>query len=490
MTKSIKRTVIDSFHKLPRPIQKGAASAFSLLPLDLSMGKGYAHTRRLLKETREFDRERLREFQFERFQEVYRHAIRNIPFYKNWYGEHGLNEESVRSPGDIASLPLLSKSHVRKHLEEMTWPEIPGNKRRRCKTGGTTGEPVVVHLTRFNIQSQYAFMHNIWSRVGYKPRDLMLSFCRSEYSRPRDGLLQFYNPKDNVLCVSLDFLNPGTVAQYAALVHEMRPDFLLIYSSTMFIFSQLLREAGISLPPMKAVLIHAQKQLAGQREIIEETLGCPVFLHYGQAERVILASPCEFTRDYHVVPEYGWTELIDENDRPIEDSGRVGELVGTGFFNRVMPLIRYRTGDLALWRRDQSCPCGRPHDILAELKGRTQHFLVLADGSFKGTDPGVTIFSLFAEYGRGFQLVQEVPGKVTVRLAPLRSNPPDYQEKIRPRLQKQYFGPMEFEIVETEDLELTASGKPKFLIQRLKSPGENDASITYWKDEEDAGAEN
>jgi len=481
---SIKRRIINTFNRLPRSVQKGTAAALRRIPNNLVLGRDYAAVRRLLDETREFDRERVREYQFERFREIYTHAVRNIPFYTKWYGEHGLDENSVQSPEDIAALPLLDKERVRRHLEEMTWPDFPEKKRVRTKTGGTTGFPMVFYVERAGVQAQYAFMHDLWKRVDFRPRDRMISMARSEYNLKRGGLRQFFNPRDNLVCVSLDDLNRGTVKKYVDFFREIRPRFLLIYSSTLFILTQLMREAGLSLPPLRAILLHAQKQLAGQREIIERDTGCPQFLHYGQAERVILAAPCEHSRDYHVVPEYGWTELVDRDGGVIEGAGRAGELVGTGFFNRVMPLIRYRTGDFAQRRENQDCPCGRPQEILSGLRGRAQHFLVLPDGSYKGCDPGVGIFSLFAEYGRGFQLVQEEPGKITVRLAPLASNPPDYQQKIRPALQDQYFGPLEFEIVETDELELTDSGKPRFLIQKLKTPMEKDRSVTYWLDDE------
>lgn len=485
MSLSPKRVAIQAFHRMPRTVQRGAAAACRLLPLGASMGKGYDFVRRLLRGTRDFDRRRLLEFQFERFREIYRHAVREIPYYRKWYGEHGLDENSLRSPDDIASLPLLNKDRVRGNLEDLTWPDFPRSRVFPCKTGGTTGNPVVVNFARFNIQAQVAFVHNLWGRIGFRPRDFTAIFCRNEYSMPRDGLLQFYNIRDNILCLSLDYLKIDLVEKYIRVFHEMRPDYLMTFPATMFIFAQMVRELGASLPPMRGVMCHAQKFLPGQRRVLEEVFGCPVYSHYGQAERVILGGECEYSQDYHVVPEYGWTEIVDGEGNPISKPGRVGELVGTGFHNRVMPLIRYRTGDLACFRKDQSCRCGRPHLILDRLKGRIQEFLVMADGTLKGATAGSPQFGIFVEYARGFQLVQEVPGRVEIHIVPRRDNPPGYRKKMREELQK-YFGPIEFEVVETGSLEKTASGKPRFLIQKLKTP-QSEGSETFWLDDFSGG---
>jgi phenylacetate-CoA ligase len=256
------------------------------------------------------------------------------------------------------------------------------------------------------------------------------------------------------------------------------------YAASIFIFSQIVRELNMSLPKFTAIFCHSQKMLPGQREKIEEIFGGRVFTHYAQAEKVILAAECEYSHDYHIVPEFGYAELLDSNGQIIKSPNVTGELVGTGFYNKIMPLIRYKTGDLGAYREEQNCRCGRPHIILATLRGRTQDFLILKDGTMKGTAAGARAFFIFAEYCRGFQLMQETPGKVEVRIVPKSDNPPDYKEKIYKEIKEKFFGEIEIEIVETSNLEKSHSGKPKFLIQKLKTPKNHEESITYLIPEE------
>jgi phenylacetate-CoA ligase len=427
----------------------------------------------------------MREFQFDRFLSIYRHALLNIPFYKKCYGEHGLNENSIKSPEDITKIPILTKQNVRENVENLMWPTFPKKKISFSRTGGTTGQPLHIYMAKKTYSVYNAFIDDIWKRMGYKPSDLKIILARSEHLRFIDGIHQHYNPKKNFLCLSISDLTKDMVKKYIEVFKKKSPKFLVGYSATLFILAQIIRELNASVPPIKGINCHSQKLLAGQREIIEEVFGGRVFSHYGMAERVTLAAECEYSHDYHIVPEYGYTELINGKGEVIETPGVSGELVGTSFYNKVMPLIRYRTGDLAAYRKDQTCECGRPHTILSNLVGRTQDFLVLEDGTLKGTTPGVPVFSIFSDYCRGFQFVQEVPGLVEVRIVPKSDNPEGYKKIICNELEEKYFGSLKFELVETSSLEKTSSGKTKFLIQKLKTPLDHqEESVTYWTPED------
>ena len=110
------------------------------------------------------------------------------------------------------------------------------------------------------------------------------------------------------------------------------------------------------------------------RVYIEKTLNTRVYSFYGHTERAAIAGECEKHTHYHVEPTYGYIEIIDENGNVIEDD-RPGEIVTTGFTNEVMPLIRYKTGDIGQWDLETSCECGRYYKMLKRVYGRTADFL-------------------------------------------------------------------------------------------------------------------
>ncbi|KGO32639.1 hypothetical protein JT06_19210, partial [Desulfobulbus sp. Tol-SR] len=66
---------------------------------------------------------------------------------------------------------------------------------------------------------------------------------------------------------------------------------------------------------------------------------------------------------------------VDDQGNPCNREGERGEIVGTGLYNRCMPLIRYRTGDYAT-RLAPRCPCGRAWDRFTEVEGRWKQDMV------------------------------------------------------------------------------------------------------------------
>jgi phenylacetate-CoA ligase len=81
---------------------------------------------------------------------------------------------------------------------------------------------------------------------------------------------------------------------------------------------------------------------------------------------------------YFFWPQYGHFELLDAENRPITQPGKLGFVVGTSFDNKVMPFLRYRTGDLAVLS-DRSHPLLPGYPACERIVGRLQEFIVCRD---------------------------------------------------------------------------------------------------------------
>jgi phenylacetate-CoA ligase len=101
-------------------------------------------------------------------------------------------------------------------------------------------------------------------------------------------------------------------------------------------------------------------------------------------------------------------EVVDpQSGQPLPD-GEVGELVFSTLTKEALPLLRYRTGDLASVTRDP-CACGRTFARMSRIVGRTDDMLIIR---------GVNVFpseierALLAipELAPHYQLVVERPG--------------------------------------------------------------------------------
>jgi phenylacetate-CoA ligase len=79
-----------------------------------------------------------------------------------------------------------------------------------------------------------------------------------------------------------------------------------------------------------------------------------------------------------MITDASFIEFIDKNGEHVS-SGEEGEVIVTGLYNRAMPLIRYRIGDVGK-PVDEKCSCGRAWPLIKKIHGRTDDYLVLPSG--------------------------------------------------------------------------------------------------------------
>ena len=92
--------------------------------------------------------------------------------------------------------------------------------------------------------------------------------------------------------------------------------------------------------PLKAAITSSETLYDFQREAIERAFQCRVFDYYAAAERVVFAVECDQHSGHHLCEEYGITEIVDDEHRPLP-AGTEGIMVGTSLHNLGMPMIRY-----------------------------------------------------------------------------------------------------------------------------------------------------
>lgn len=110
---------------------------------------------------------------------------------------------------------------------------------------------------------------------------------------------------------------------------------------------------------------------------IEDTWKCQVFTHYGMTETGFgLGVQCEAGLGYHLRDADLLVEIVDPKTGLQVPPGKCGEIVITTFSREAMPLIRYRTGDIAHLIVNP-CPCGGILPQLGKVMGRVSNIISL-----------------------------------------------------------------------------------------------------------------
>lgn len=105
-------------------------------------------------------------------------------------------------------------------------------------------------------------------------------------------------------------------------------------------------------------------------ETVRETWNSRIYTHYGMTETgYACAVQCDAGADYHLRHADMLLEITDPATGERLPAGEEGEVVATTFAHRAMPLIRYRTGDIARMN-EAPCPCGGILPRLAKVRGR------------------------------------------------------------------------------------------------------------------------
>jgi phenylacetate-CoA ligase len=376
-----------------------------------------------LRYLREFERtqflpaEALRDLQWQRLRVLLRHAFAECPFYRERFREAGLTPDDLRGLDDLRRLRPLEKRDLQERGLELIARSWPRNDLIRNQTGGSTGTPVVFHLSRDRKCSRAAatWRHNRWAGWNVGDRAAVL------WGAPTDRPDESWRGRLRGLLLREPFwLDAGRVTEEAlaafhAALHRHRPAVLLAYARAAVLFARYLEARGLKAWRPRAIVTSAEVLEGDERALLERTFGCPVFNRYGCREVSVIASECPQRDGLHVMAEGLYLEI--ETPTGPARPGETGSILVTDLLNHAMPLVRYRIGDLGSWA-EGDCSCGRGLPRLRHVAGRVTDFLVGGDGRLvSGVFLATYVVAQRPSLGQ-VQLRQDRPGAVLCRVRP------------------------------------------------------------------------
>jgi phenylacetate-coenzyme A ligase PaaK-like adenylate-forming protein len=170
-------------------------------------------------------------------------------------------------------------------------------------------------------------------------------------------------------------MSGGMTERQVRMLADLRPDILTCTPSYAVRLGDAARAAGIELS-LKAGLFGAEPWSEELRETIEDLLGLAALDIYGLSEVIGpgVATECLERTGLHVNEDHFLVEAVSADGVPVPD-GTPGELVFSTP-KEAMPLLRYRTGDVASLSCEP-CPCGRTLVRMSKVLGRVDDMLVI-----------------------------------------------------------------------------------------------------------------
>jgi len=465
--KNLKYKAQDFYQTSPPWLKTILGSALSVIPQNIRYGTEFSKSRHLLRSSQWWNEKRLGQYQMEELKRLLQHAYDNVPYYWTLFHNIGFHPQNLKDFSDLKRIPFLTKKLVRENLHNLVAMNIPQSELVETNTGGSSGEPMVFFRERSKTSPrEKAFMNQQWERVGFKVGD-RIAVLRGP--KPEEDNTFTFDPFFNSLILSSFELSPKKVLEYVRAMNKYRPKFLHVYPSTGWLLAQLMEEQNLRLDyQLKAVLCGSEKLFESHRELMRKVFECRIFSWYGHSEYAVLAGECENSEDYHVFPEYGYTEFVKVNHKFDDRKEEIYEVVATGFNNYAFPLIRYQTGDYAVLKKGYCDRCFRQYPLIKEIVGREQDYIITEDGRF------ISLTALiFGQHLKSFsktkkmQIEQREIGKIIVQIVPSSTFTQEDEIEIRQVIQKCVRRGLMVTSEYPDDIEPTSSGKHPFLKQHL-----------------------
>jgi len=454
--------------KLPKALKGTIGRALSIVPLERVLGRQFRRTLAFATEAQWWNADTVRTYQLEQLRRIATLAYERTPFYRKLFDAHGFDPNGLKSLDDFAELPTIDKSTVLSNLNEMCAVPPQSAGVDFVSTGGTSGIPLNFYIGADRSAVEYAYLVASWQRAGFRLGMPVAIFRGLMVPEDADGLRHKYDPLLRQHAYSNFHMTDENMQRYLAHLATIGPCFLHVYPSSIAALTRFIQRRHVPVPTnVRGIIAESEMVYPDQREAAEKTFGVRFFSCYGHTEKLVLGAECEHSTDYHVWPTYGYFELIDEHGRTITTPGRHGEIAGTGFINKVMPFIRYRTGDYATYVADRCEACGRQHVLIRDVQGhRTQEMLIASDGAEISWTAMNMHDDTFLNV-RQFQFYQTVPGQAVLRLVPDKGYGDNDRDRILRNLGRKFDHRLDFTIDRVDAIALSPRGKAIYIDQRI-----------------------
>lgn len=328
----------------------------------------YVRSARMLRQVSQLDDAHFADWSRAKLTCVVRRGFQSVPYYRERFSKHGYQDDVPLTADRFARLPISTKDDLRQTpLADRTCPE---SGMLSINTGGTSGSPLSFSVDRSAFAREWAHMHFVWQRAGYRPQDTKLTLRGRRWDGPTAVR---FNAVHNEWIVNAS-APMQSVIDWIASMPQGEISWVHGYPSLVAELGTALEQADSGLTRkfrvgLQGVLLGSEYPAAIYRDVIERVMSSNVVSWYGHSEMAVLA--WESARGiYQPLPSYGFTEIVF--DHPDDDAGR---LVVTSYDNHVHPFIRYDTGD-RVSRVDG--PDGCPSFRVSE--GRVGEFIEDANG--------------------------------------------------------------------------------------------------------------
>ncbi len=355
-------------------------------------------------------REDLEALQLQRLRETLERCSRS-PFFRGWFRDAGFDPGGVKSAADIRGLPCMDKDTLRGG-DPFRFLTVPMDDIVRMhSSSGTSGQATVVFHTARDIEAWAELVSRCMYMVGVRRSDVFQNMMG--YGLFTGGL-GFHYAAERIGAMVIP-AGSGNSKRQIQLMRDFHTTAMHIIPSYALYLLEVFNELGLdprSDTDLRIAIIGAEPHTEALRRRLEKAYGLDAYNSYGLSEMCGpgVAFECPAKDGMHVWEDSFLAEVLDPVTLEPVAEGEEGELVFTSLNREGMPLLRYRTHDLASVYPG-ACSCGRAHRRISRIKGRSDDMFIIK---------GVNVFPMQVEkvilealgVGSNYQIVLDTVGSM------------------------------------------------------------------------------
>jgi phenylacetate-CoA ligase len=414
-----------------------------------------------LEHSQWYNEKKIRELQWRKIKNIIEHAFNNISYYQKTFKTAGITPDQIKDYDDLRLLPVLTKDDLRNE----TYSLIAKTKsciHTKYSTSGSTGTPSIVITDRGSEAYRHAAVFRNYRWVGLDLGDRIAKLWGTQLDVERKIKDQIKDFMLNRMTLSTNVLDQKSMFRYYEKLKVFKPKGLYGFTSAIYEFAQFLQNKSLPMGEfdMKGIIVTGEKILPYQREFIENTFKCRVYNNFACEEFATIAFECP-ERSLHLMSENVYVEV----EKPEDEEGR-GNLIITDLNNFIMPLIRYRMGDVGVIS-NQECSCGRGLPVLKEISGRSVDFVILPNGRIIHGINFDYLPKYFLNEIKQFQIVQEDINTIYVNLVKDKGFNESVIQNFEKKLRSLLGHEVNIIIVYKDSIPRERRGKFRFVISKL-----------------------
>ncbi len=324
----------------------------------------------------------IKAFQEEKMREQLAYLKANSPFYQEVFAENRIDVEKILKLEDLPYLPFTDKKDLQLH----NWDFLCVPKEQivdYITTSGTLGDPVTFACTDGDLD-RLAYNEAISFTCAGLDKHSVLQLMTTMDKRFMAGLAYFLGLRK--MGAAVIRVGNGIPELQWDTIQRIKPDTVMCIPSFILRLIEYAEDNGIDYKNSSIKrIVGIGEGLRDQNfalnslgKKIKEKWDVDLFATYSSTEMSATFSECEYGCGGHHHPELLIVEIIGEDDKPVAE-GEVGEVVITTLGVQGMPLLRFRTGDMACIH-PEPCQCGRQTFRISPIVGRKNHMI-----KYKGT---------------------------------------------------------------------------------------------------------